>query len=164
MTLGSPAPSASTIVSTTSTRKKKRTIVVVRRPRDPKGDDDRLRPSISKQHDNSGDDDDDDDAPPASPRKKKTVFVARRPRPSEGKLFEHAGATPSHGSLPGRGDHRLGRGEEGGGGGGGKSGECLLSTTPQGKLEWHPDGRVLEKSVLGTAAAFEEVRRGAYSV
>ena len=155
MTLGSPTPSASTIVSTTVTRKK-RTIVVVRRPRDPESDDDGLRPAISKQHDSPDDHDDDDGNAPASPPlpKKKTVFVARRPRPSEGKLFEHAGTTSSHGSLPGRGDHHL----EGGGGGGG-NGDGLLSTAPRVRLEWHPDGRVLEKSVLGTAAAFEEVRR-----
>lgn len=156
----SPTPSAaSTIVSSTTTTRKKRTIVVVRRPRNPNDNDDsRLRPILSKQHngDDGDDGDDNDDSVPASPNKK-TVFVARRPRPSEGKLFEHP-ASSSHGSLtlPGRGHHhhRL----EGGGGGGS---DGVLSTVPRGKLEWHPDGRVLEKSVLGTAAAFEEVCRTA---
>lgn len=83
-----------------------------------------------------------EDAP--APLKKKKVLVARRPRPSEGRLFEknspqpHAAVSVRRGRLDGgSGDH--------------------LPSTAVGKLVWLPDGHVLEKSVLGTAAAFEEV-------
>ena len=69
--------------------------------------------------------------------RKKKVLVSRRPRTSEEQLFRSNGNRPHH---------------AGAGSGGG-------FPTNTEKLKWHPDGRVLESSVLGTAAAFEEVHR-----
>lgn len=128
------APSVGTLESTPP--RKKRTIVVVKRSRD-------------RRLVGSG-----DDGAPASPKKK--IVVARRPRASEGRLFE-GHATPHHHA----GVANVGTGAERGGGRGrevtrGSDGHHLSSTVA-GKLQWLPDGRVLDKSVLGTAAAFEEV-------
>lgn len=133
------APSVGTLIS--SPTRKKRTIAVVRRPRD------RGLPD-------SGDDDDGDSrATPASP-KKKTLLVARRPRASEGRLFEDETA-PHGGGFAGA----AGGGKETGWGGRAQRGSDRhhFSSTVAAKLEWLSDGHVLDKSVLGTAAAFEEV-------
>lgn len=63
------------------------------------------------------------------------MLVSRRPRASEGRLFEGNDATAGRGGVHG---HRL--------------------PSSPGKLKRHSDGRVLENSVLGTAEAFEEVK------
>lgn len=150
MSSGSPDPSVapSSIVSpsvgtieSTPTRKK-RTIVVVRRPRD-------RRPV------DSGDDDDGGGGEPASPKKK--IVVARRPRASEGRLFEGHEASHHHTGIADVAAGTVGKGRRGGREKYHDSGGHHLSSTVAGKLQWLPDGRVLEKSVLGTAAAFEEV-------
>lgn len=125
--VGSPDPSVngSTVVdsvSSTSTRKK-RTIIVVRRPN-----------KHQQHHDRN-------DEGLSSPQRK-TVLVSRRPRPSEGRLFENNSI--SHAISLGAAD---GSGKAGG----------LPAQQFGGKLKWHPDGRVLQRSILGTAAAFEEV-------
>lgn len=104
--------------SSTSTRKK-RTIVVVRRP------------NKRQQHHDC------DDDGPASP-KRKTLLVSRRPRPSEGRLFENNSHTVHLGAD-----------------GSGNAGD--LPAHSGRNLKRHPDGRVLERRILGTAAAFEEV-------
>lgn len=69
--------------------------------------------------------------------RRKNIFVLRRPRTCEGGLFEN--------------NHEI----------------CQIQTGDRnrgdgfpvgsGTLKWHPDGRILETSILGTAAAFEEV-------
>lgn len=70
---------------------------------------------------------------PTVPRKK-TLLVSRQPRPSEGRLFD---SDPS--SISG-------------------TGAPLISTEPNDEgIGWHPDGRVIERSILGTAEAFHEV-------
>lgn len=119
--------------------RKKRTIAVVRK----RGD---RRPAGSSEEENGG-------VPPTSP-KKKTLLVARPPRASEGRLFEHEAAPHRHAAAPGAmpGDRVVG------GGAYGDSGGQFPSSMVVGKLQWLPDGRVLDKSVLGTAEAFEEVR------
>lgn len=111
-------------IDSTSTRKK-RTIVVIRRRQSGRDDE------PNRNNGGSG--------ASASPgRKKKTIMVSRRPRPSEGKLFDDV--------CPG--------GQQGGSG-------ALDGTTgdssPREKLRWSTDGRVHERSILGTADAFEEV-------
>lgn len=148
MSTGSPAPSvapSSSIAPSAGTLKstptrKKRTIVVVRRPRD------RGLPD-------SGDDDD-GASRGAPPLKKKTLLVARRPRASEGRLFEDETAPPGEGSDAATGGEKDGGSKRGGQR---NSDNRHLSSTVATKLEWLPDGHVLDKSVLGTAAAFEEV-------
>lgn len=120
---GSPDPdvngSTITVDSSSTSTRKKRTIVVVRRP------------NKRQQHHDCNDDG------PASP-KRKTLLVSRRPRPSEGRLFENTSHTVSLGAD-----------------GSGRAGD--LPAQSGGKLSRHPDGRVLERRILGTAAAFEEV-------
>lgn len=128
----SVAPSVGTLESTPT--RKKRTIVVVRR-----------RPLDTRV---PGSSDEDDDRSPASP-KKRTLLVSRRPRASEGKLFEddpapHHLAGVSGAVAPGGGKRR-------------GSNRPHMSSTVAGKLQWLPGGRVVDRSVLGTAAAFEEV-------
>ena len=143
----SVAPSAETLRSAPA--RKKRTIMVVRRPRDRGG------PPGS-----SGEEEDDVSrgAPPASP-KKKTLLVARRPRASEGRLFEED-AMPHRAGVGGAVAAAAaggGGGREGGGARRGSSTGQRFSSAVAGKLQWLPDGRVVDKSVLGPAAAFEEV-------
>lgn len=147
MSSGSPAPSVapssniSTSIGTleSAPTRKKRTIVVVRRSRD--------RRLADSDNDGGG-------GAPASPKKK--IVVARRPRASEGRLFEGLAASHHHAGVAdvatgtiggGRGRREVRR----------ESNGHHLSSTVAGKLQWLPDGRVLDKSVLGTAAAFEEV-------
>jgi len=151
MSSGSPAPSVAPSVAPSSSiapsvetlksasTRKKRTIVVVRRPRG---------------HRIPDSSDDDDGAAPALP-KKKTLLVARRPRASEGRLFEHEAAPLDENlagaAVEGRDGWEWGRGAQHGGE------NHNFSSSAAAKLEWLPDGHVLDKSVLGTAAAFEEV-------
>ncbi|CAM9581138.1 unnamed protein product [Ectocarpus fasciculatus] len=146
MSSGSPAssvaPGSSIAPSVESigpaATRKKRTIAVVRR----RGD---RRPPGSSNDEYGG-------VPPTSP-KKKTLLVARRPRASEGRLFEHETAPPRHAAAPGAmpGDRGVGGGTYR------DSGGQFPSSMAVGKLQWLPDGRVLDKSVLGTAEAFEEM-------
>lgn len=133
------APSIGTLKSTAT--RKKRTIVVVRRHRD------------RGLADSGGDDDSASRGAPPSP-KKKTLLVARRPRASEGRLFEDE-TTPHDRGLAGPAGGGDGRGLGGRAQRGGE--HHHFSSSVATKLEWLPDGHVLDKSVLGTAAAFEEV-------
>lgn len=100
-----------------SARHKKRTIVVVRR----------------RQPHNGNGGPDNDRGPEPVPRKK-TLMVSRRPRPSEGRLFDNA--------------------DPGGKGDGAIEGTNFSAT---GNLRWCANGRVLERSILGSADSFEEV-------
>ncbi|CAM9801293.1 unnamed protein product [Scytosiphon promiscuus] len=132
LSTSSVAPSAGTLESTPT--RKKRTIVVVRR-----------RPPDNRV---SGSSDEDDDRSQASP-KKRTLLVSRRPRASEGQLFDD---TSSQHHLPGI----SGAGPLGGGKRRGSNREHLPPTITE-TLEWLPGGHVVDSSVLGTAAAFEEI-------
>lgn len=131
---GSPNPSATSTVTsgTTPKTRKIKTIAVIRRPHAP--------------NENSGDGDTGNDPPALS--KKTKLMVARQPRPSEGRLFED-----DRPSL-----HTAGPDKEGNNGDSDIDRYRSTIATGAGKLRWLPDGHVVEKSILGTAAAFEEVR------
>lgn len=107
-----------TAESTSTVRAKKRTVVVVRRPKP--------KPHDTDDHGGSG-----------HVSRKKTLMVSRRPRLSEGRLFDN-----SPGS---RGGKRVG------------VVEGSNNNPTFGNMRWSTDGRVLERSILGTAEAFEQV-------
>lgn len=98
---------------------------------------------VRRPHDKHSDGSDGEAPPPRNKR----ILVSRRPRPSESRLFDRDGPK-SHKGIQGARGKRSGSHE---------GGEIRLPSPAEGKLKWLPDGRVLERSILGTAEAFEEV-------